>query len=63
MWRNERDEEAGDVSETPPARLWAFDVVAPGEVRLAPGLRGMSGRLVYATAGVAAYDSLAVEAI
>ena len=49
------------VSETPPARLWAFDVVAPGEVALAPGLRGMSGRFVYSTLGVAAYDSLAVE--
>jgi len=49
------------VSETPPARLWAFDVVAPGEVRLQPGLRGLAGRFVYATAGVAAYDSLAVE--
>ena len=49
------------VSETPPARLWAFDIVAPGEVALAPGLRGMSGRLVYSTPGVAAYDSLAVE--
>ncbi|WP_370516075.1 SMP-30/gluconolactonase/LRE family protein [Novosphingobium sp. Gsoil 351] len=50
------------VSETPPARLWAFDIVAPGEVALTPGLRGMSGRFVHATAGVAAYDSLAVEA-
>jgi gluconolactonase len=49
------------VSETPPARLWAFEIVSPGEVALAPGLRGMSGRLVYSTAGVAAYDSLAVE--
>lgn len=49
------------VSETPPARLWAFDIVGPGEVALAPGLRGMSGRLVYSTPGVAAYDSLAVE--
>ena len=50
------------VSETPPARLWAFDIVAPGEVELKPGLRGMSGHLVYCTPGVAAYDSLAVEA-
>jgi gluconolactonase len=49
------------VSETPPARLWAFEIVGPGEVSLAPGLRGMSGRLVYSTPGVAAYDSLAVE--
>lgn len=50
------------VSETPPARLWAFDIVAPGEVALTPGLRGMAGRFVHATASVAAYDSLAVEA-
>lgn len=49
------------ISETPPARLWAFDIVAPGEVSLKPGLRGMTGRLVYSTPGVAAYDSLAVE--
>lgn len=49
------------VSETPPARLWAFDIVAPGEVALRPGLRGMSGRFLYSTPGVAAYDSLAVE--
>jgi gluconolactonase len=50
------------VSETPPARLWAFDVVAPGEVALEPGLRGMAGRLLYTSPGVAAFDSLAVEA-
>jgi len=49
------------VSETPPARLWAYDIVGPGELALSPGLRGMSGRLVYCTPGVAAYDSLAVE--
>ena len=49
------------VCETPPARLWAFDIKAPGEVALRPGLRGMSGRFLYSTAGVAAYDSLAVE--
>lgn len=50
------------VAETPAARLWAFDIVAPGDVRLTPGLRGMAGRLLHATPGVAAYDSLAVEA-
>ncbi|MGX7953324.1 SMP-30/gluconolactonase/LRE family protein [Tsuneonella sp. HG249] len=49
------------VSETPPARLWAYEIVAPGEVALTPGLRGMSGRLIYSTTGIAAYDSLAVE--
>lgn len=50
------------VSETPPARLWAYDIVAPGEVRLTPGLRGMAGRLLYSSPGVAAFDSLALEA-
>lgn len=50
------------VSETPAARLWAYDVVAPGEVALPPGLRGPSGRLLYGAAGVSAFDSLAVEA-
>lgn len=49
------------VSETPPARLWAYDIVGPGELALSPGLRGMSGRLLYCTPGVAAYDSLALE--
>ena len=50
------------VSETPPARLWAFDVIAPGDVALQPGLRGMSGRFLYAAPGLALFDSLAVEA-
>lgn len=50
------------VSETPSARLWAFDVVAPGEVALKPGLRGPSGRLLYSAPGVSAFDSLAIEA-
>ncbi len=50
------------VSETPPARLWAFDVVGPGEVALQPGLRGMSGRCLYRAPGLALFDSLAVEA-
>jgi gluconolactonase len=50
------------VSETPSARLWAFDVAAPGEVELKPGLRGPSGRLVYGAPGVSGFDSLAVEA-
>lgn len=50
------------VSETPGARLWAYDVVAPGEVALKPGLRGPSGHLVYSAAGVSAFDSLAIEA-
>ena len=50
------------VSETPSARLWAFDIVGPGEVALQPGLRGLAGRFVYSAPGLALYDSLAVEA-
>ena len=50
------------VAETPTTRLWAFDVTAPGEVALVPGHRGMGGRFVYSSGGLAAYDSLAVEA-
>ena len=49
------------VSETPTCRLWAFDIVAPGEVALQPGVRGMGGRFVYSSPGLAGYDSLAVE--
>lgn len=50
------------VSETPTTRLWSFDIVAPGEVALQPGLRGMGGRFIYSSPGFASYDSLAVEA-
>ena len=50
------------VAETPGARLWAFDIVAPGEIAFQPGLRGMGGRFVYSSSGLASYDSLAVEA-
>lgn len=50
------------VAETPTSRLWAFDVVGPGEVALQPGLSGMGGRFVYSSPGQSAYDSLAVEA-
>ncbi len=49
------------VAETPTCKLWAFDVVAPGEVALQPGVRGMGGRFVYSSPGLASYDSLAVE--
>ena len=49
------------VAETPPGRLWAFDVIAPGEVALQPGLRGMAGRFLYTSRGLANYDSLAIE--
>lgn len=50
------------VSETPCARLWAFDIAAPGEVALEPGLRGPGGHLLYSAPGGSAFDSLALEA-
>jgi gluconolactonase len=50
------------VAETPTCKLWAFDIVAPGEVVLQPGVRGMGGRFVYSSPGLASYDSLGVEA-
>lgn len=50
------------VSETPSARLWAFDLAGPGEVALRPGLRGPAGRLLYTAPGVGGFDSLAIEA-
>jgi len=49
------------VTETPTTRLWAFDIVAPGEIVLQSGLRGMGNRFVYSSPGFASYDSLAVE--
>jgi gluconolactonase len=51
------------VAETEGARLWAFDVVGPGEVRKHPWPSVHGGRLVYAAGGsFQRYDSLAVEA-
>ena len=50
------------VAETPPGRLWAYEIPAPGEVALEPGLRGKSGRLVYGAGALMGFDSLAIEA-
>ena len=49
------------VSETPSCKLWAYAITSPGKVALQPGMRGMSGRFVYSSPGLAFYDSLAVE--
>lgn len=50
------------VAETGSCKLWAFDVVAPGEVRLQPNHRRMAGRLLFSPDGLKYFDSLAVEA-
>lgn len=54
------DEKTVFVAETMTARLWAFDVAAPG--RLAPSPLPIPGRLVSTLPGLQFLDSLAVEA-
>jgi len=57
------DERTLYVAETEGARLWAFDVLGPGEVGKHPWPSVHGGRLVYAAGGrFQRYDSLAVEA-
>lgn len=58
------DEKTVYVAETEGARLWAFDVTGPGEVRKAPYPSPNGGRLVYQAGGreLKRFDSLAVEA-
>lgn len=50
------------VAETETSRLWAYDVTAPGEVRLEPWPSPNGGRLVHGREGYQRFDSLAVEA-
>lgn len=50
------------VAETDTSRLWAFDIVAPGEVRKAGFPSPHGGRLVCGLPGYQRFDSLAVEA-
>ena len=56
------DERTLYVAETPPARLWAFDVVAPGVVSTARTVPWPFGRMIHGAPGLAHFDSLAVEA-
>ncbi len=50
------------VAETVAARLWAFDVTAPGRVdRTRRNLFGHPGRLVVGLGGPNLFDSLAVD--
>jgi len=50
------------VAETETARLWAFDIVAPGVVRKAPFPSPHGGRIVAGLGGFQRFDSLAVDA-
>jgi gluconolactonase len=58
------DEGVVYVAETEGARLWAFDVTGPGEIRRHPYPSPHGGRLVYQCGGrdYKRFDSLAVEA-
>lgn len=56
------DETVLYVAETEGARLWAFDLAAPGRIRKHPWPSPHGGRLVHAAGGdYRRYDSLAVE--
>ena len=50
------------VAETETARLWAFDLAGPGEIRRQPFPSPHGGRLVTGLPGYNRFDSLAVDA-
>ena len=50
------------VAETETARLWAFDIVAPGVVKKAPFHSPHGGRFIAGLGGFQRFDSLAVDA-
>lgn len=50
------------VAETETARLWAFDLDGPGEIRRHPFPSPHGGRLIAGLAGYSRFDSLAVDA-
>ena len=50
------------VADTEGARLWAFDVEAPGVLRAPEPFRPHSGRVIAGLPGNARFDSLAVTA-
>lgn len=57
------DEKTMYIAETPTARLWAYDLSAPGEVKPADVIyRGERGRPIAGIGGYQMFDSLAVEA-
>lgn len=50
------------VAETDTARIWAFEITGPGEIRKAPWPSPYGGRLVAGLPGYHRFDSLAVAA-
>ena len=49
------------VAETVPGRLWAFDIVGPGEIRRQPWPSPHGGTLIAGVGGYRQFDSLAVD--
>lgn len=57
------DEKTLYVVETPTARVWAFDLTGPGQIKDANGpYRGEKGRVVAGLGGYQMFDSLAIDA-
>jgi gluconolactonase len=56
------DERTLYVADTEPARLWAFDIEAPGELRKKPWPAAHGGRSIAGLPGFQRFDSLAVTA-
>lgn len=56
------DEKTVYVADTEPARLWAFDIEAPGKLRKHPFPSPHGGRLIAGLPGFQRFDSLAVQA-
>jgi gluconolactonase len=56
------DERTLYVAETESARLWAYDIMAPGVLRKQPWPSPHGGRLVAGLGGYQRFDSLAVDA-
>jgi gluconolactonase len=50
------------VAETQTGRVWAYDIVAPGEVRKQPWPSPSGGRLLAGIGGYNLFDSMAVDA-
>lgn len=50
------------VADTEGARLWAFDIEAPGVLKRAPAHHAHGGRVICGLGGAARFDSLAVMA-
>jgi gluconolactonase len=57
------DENTVYVAETPTARLWAFELSAPGEVKPREVIyRGERGKPIHGLGGYQMFDSMGVEA-